>query len=157
MNNPGGQFNHAMLQSIMRSVFSQPATPNAGMKQTGQGFMGHLGGTQGIPQGAVGAAVPQMGTPAPGTAPKPQSQPAGGGPGGPAAPSSSGQPNAPQGGGLAALLPLLGMLLPALLKGLGALGQHSMSQGGGAGAPQGGGMPQLGPQPATTSRAPGTI
>lgn len=118
--------------------------------------MGHLGGTQGIPQGTLGASVPQMGTPSPGSAPKPPMQAAGGGPAGPTAQGSPQGQNAPQGGGLAALMPLLGMLLPALLKGLGALGQHSMAQGGG-GAPQGGGMPQLGPQPATTSRAPGTI
>ena len=159
----GPRFDQAMLASVMRSVFSKPIMQGGKpLSQTSQGGMGQLGASQGLPQGAIGAAVPQMGTPAPGSSPQPSPAAPTGAPGAAGAPAGGNPgagPSGGLGGGLAGLMPLLQLLGPlfAHLFGGGAGGgQPQLGPGGGAGAPAlgpaagGGGL-------ASTSRAPGTI
>jgi hypothetical protein len=119
------QFDAAMVNAIKRSIFARPAAANAPPSQTTQGAHGALGAPYGRPNGAIGAAVPQMGVnkragAAPANAPA-------------SAPSLGGGSPSPTvgapGGGLAALLPFIA-LLAHLFGGAGG-GIASTPRGGG--------------------------
>lgn len=107
------KLNDAMIQAVRAHVFSRPlGSPWTGTPtQQMQGGQGHLGGAAGRTNGYIGGTVPQSGrqTPAAAQGAQPTTGPAQGG-------------QQPGGGiGLEHILPLLGLLLPVLLKGLGGM------------------------------------
>lgn len=100
-----------MINSVLASVFGQPAPSEAKPGQAEQGQFGHLGGAQGVGQGAIGAAVPQLGPGPTGLRMGPQ----GNNPPPASSSAAGGQGNQQSGGaGLEHLLPLLGFILPLL-------------------------------------------
>jgi hypothetical protein len=129
------QMDAAHIAAIKRSVFARPTNTMAPVAQTGQAIHGAQGAPHGMPNGFIGAAVPQMGAAkAPGAAPAPR--PAQSAPQGPQAPHS---PAMGAGGGLAHLMPLLQIIGPLLM--------HLFGGGGGlpgagtaASTPRGGGL-----------------
>lgn len=109
-----------MIDAILKALASaHTANPTAGpgtVDQNAQGMMGHLGGSQGFSQGAVGASVPQTANQPPRGLPGLSQSPALG-PG--SSPAGDGLPggipaSGTGGAGLAQLMPLLAMLAPLI-------------------------------------------